>query len=207
MPVDPNFLRQHYASLSDDAFDAIDPEDLVEDARRVYDEERKQRKRPSVAAKVQEREEEIEESEHAAGDDSEPDWLEEAAVATTFYSYGANDAAGDAEDARAALEEAGIPCHIAAQKPEPRRQEPELEYRLLVPARFNLEAGSVLEQRVFTEDYAEAWKSHFSELSDEELREVNLDAIFGGLRERIEQITEAYQEELASREGSVKQRR
>ena len=208
MQIDLAYLRQHYATLSDDAFDAIDPGDLVDQARGVYEEERKRRKRSGspVAAKAAEPNRRNDEAEPEPDDEAEPDWLEDAAIATTIYSYPGNDAAGEADDARVALEAAGIPCQVSALKPEPRRQEPELEYRILVPSRLNMEAASVLDQRVFTQDYADAWKAHFGELTDEELDEVNLEAIFGGLRERIEQITQAYEDERASREGGAKRR-
>jgi hypothetical protein len=43
MPADPKFLRQHYASLSDEALRAINRADLVDAAQSCYDDEVKQR--------------------------------------------------------------------------------------------------------------------------------------------------------------------
>ena len=39
MPVDPEYLRQHYASLSEEGLLAIDRADLVELAQKCYDDE------------------------------------------------------------------------------------------------------------------------------------------------------------------------
>jgi len=43
MPVDPEYLHQYYASLSDEALLAIDREELVDTAKNCYDHELGQR--------------------------------------------------------------------------------------------------------------------------------------------------------------------
>ena len=43
MPVDPEYLRAHYASLSDEALLAINREELVKTAQQCYDNELAQR--------------------------------------------------------------------------------------------------------------------------------------------------------------------
>jgi phosphatidylserine/phosphatidylglycerophosphate/cardiolipin synthase-like enzyme len=47
MPTDPEYLRRHYASLSDEALLAIDRTELVETAQQSYDDELERRKLPS----------------------------------------------------------------------------------------------------------------------------------------------------------------
>ena len=44
MAADPQYLREHYASLSDEALAAIKRADLVETAQKLYDEEVRRRK-------------------------------------------------------------------------------------------------------------------------------------------------------------------
>jgi hypothetical protein len=205
-------LRRHYASLTDAALLDIAAEDLVDDARRIYEEELGQRKLKRSARTVRSEEPDVEEQDgreqddHAEDEDVDdegaPDWLEDAAVASTFYSYPGTDAGGEAAaDARLALESAGIPCHLVGEKwkRDERRGEPEYEYRLMVPGKKNMEAQIVLDQRSFNQEFEDQWRGHFEELSDEELREVDLKALFGGLRDRMDRISRAYADELAQR--------
>jgi hypothetical protein len=91
MPVDPESLRKHYASLSDEALLAIDGADLVEIARKILHDEIARRlpappqanQRGHVPQITRGRpdgldgDEDIDRIPPGAGD--EPDWLEEAA--------------------------------------------------------------------------------------------------------------------------------
>ena len=61
MPVDLEYLRQHYASLSDDALLEINRADLVEAAQKCYDHELAARRLRS-----------------AEPVDDKPEWLDEA---------------------------------------------------------------------------------------------------------------------------------
>src|SRR5690242_13567789 len=91
MPVDLEYLRQHYASLSDDALLSIDRADLVAAAQNCYDEEIARRnlgpQRPVARVEprraspaIQEPVEEEAEADHESpGDGEKPDWLDEAA--------------------------------------------------------------------------------------------------------------------------------
>ena len=51
MPADPQYLRDHYASLSDEALLAIERDDLVDLAQRCYDDEVGRRKLASRTAR------------------------------------------------------------------------------------------------------------------------------------------------------------
>ena len=48
MPLDPEYLRHHYASLSDEALLELDRSELVETAQKCYDEELIRRKQPGL---------------------------------------------------------------------------------------------------------------------------------------------------------------
>jgi hypothetical protein len=71
----------------------------------------------------------------------------------------------------------------------------------MVPGRWMLEAQSVLDQGIFNQEVEDQWKAHFQMLSDEELRAVDPQVLFGGLRDRIERVTRAYRDELAQRDS------
>jgi len=211
LKIDLDYLRRHYASLSDDGLLEIDETELVDDARRIYDEE--------VAARGLERQgedgvadsgivtapgdadEESPDEESIEDADEEPDWLGDATCAATFSARPGMDSADSAREARGALEAAGIPCHLASSRVEPpRNPESRKELRLMVPSRLNLEAESVLDKQIFNQELEAQWKTHFQLLSDEELRSTDLEALLAGMRDRIERVTRAYQDELAQRD-------
>ena len=65
MPTDPEYLRRHYASLSDEALLEMDRSELVETAQKCYDDELQRRKlllQPGSLPDVEEK----------------PEWLDEA---------------------------------------------------------------------------------------------------------------------------------
>ena len=44
------------------------------------------------------------------------------------------------------------------------------------------------------------WKTHLQTLSDDELREVDIEVLLAGLKDRIARVTRAYNEELKERQ-------
>lgn len=87
MQVDLAYLRRHYASLSDDALLAVNETELVDEARRIYDEEIAQRKLAPVAKRgsgdagfVAPQIDGPNEVDADLDGDPEPDWLGDAAV-------------------------------------------------------------------------------------------------------------------------------
>jgi hypothetical protein len=96
---------------------------------------------------------------------------------------------------------AGIPCHLSAVPPDPQNEDSQRfdEYRVLVPASLNLKAISVLDKEIFNADLVADWTTHFADLSDEELRALNPEAICAGLLDRVERLTRAYNDEIARR--------
>jgi hypothetical protein len=185
LAIDIDYLRRHYSSLSDEALREIDRSELVAAAQKCYDEELA-RRAPA-------------ESKRAV--DAAPDWLEEAACACTFALPPGTDSPPDAEEAREALQAAGIPCHLEVCEvdPPPAQREPRRECRLMVPGDLTLQVGCVLDKKIWNQEIESEWRAHFETLSDEDLRAVDSRIVLGGLLDRIERITRAYDEELARR--------
>ncbi len=207
MHIDLDYLRRHYASLSDDALLAVDETELVENARAVYEEELAHRRlRPQEAAGSDD-DPEIAPPINLANDDDEdldggpePDWLKDSACPASFVSLPGGNAAQEAAAARDALLAAGIPVYVSSGEVEPEPDPPKLyEFRVMVPGKWTLEAESVLDQKIFNRDVEGQWKTHFQMLSDAELRAVDPEVLFGGLRDRIDRVTRAYKEELKQR--------
>ncbi len=192
MQMDPEYLREHYASLSDEALRAIDRASLIEVAQRCYDEEIRQRSPVPVHLPDEDDEpvvESLDEGDRAA-------WLEEAAEVWSWSDLPGTSAGVDAEIARKALENAGIPCYLDLVADDPDATN---RWRLRVPGKLNLRATSVLERDIQNADFVADWKTHLETLSDQELREMNPQVTFCGLIDRIERVTRAYDEELTRR--------
>lgn len=188
MQLDPEYLTQHYASLSDEGLFEIDRADLVEAAQRCYDQE--------VAKRNPRAREEDAEQEDA------PDWLDEAAEVYSSYIRPGVTGAPDAEDARDALKAAGIPCYLDVYDEPPTENAapaPTRRWRLTVPGQLNLRATSVLDRDIFNHEFEEGWRTHLEMLSDDDLATANPEQVFCGLFDRIERATRAYNEELARR--------
>ena len=137
----------------------------------------------------------------------EADWIGEAACACSYrMTRGrSSSSATDADNAREVLQAAGIPCRIETSEidPPPEEPQPYREYRVMVPGALNLRAASVLDKEIFNAGLEAEWRAHFEALSDQELRELNPDVICAGLRDRIERLTRAYNDEIARRIESL----
>ncbi|HXB74552.1 MAG TPA: hypothetical protein VNY05_40330 [Candidatus Acidoferrales bacterium] len=228
MQLDPEYLRQHYASLSDQALLAVDRADLVEMAQVIFDLEVGRRKpvpprdtrhgQPTIPRQgdpldeeaddeeADDDEAEVDEAEvdgetHGAGE--EPGWLEEAAEVYSYAVQSATAHAPDAVNARDALEAAGIPCYLdLCEIPREESLSPygTHRWRLMVPGKLNLRATSVLEREIFNVEFEAGWKTHLEALSDEELRAMNPQVAFGGLYDRVARVNRVYEEEIARRQ-------
>jgi hypothetical protein len=206
MPVDPEYLRQHYASLSDEALREINREELVKTAQQCYDYELGQREpasgRSVPRADGHHADENAEVDHEAPGTGDKPDWLEDAAEVYSRVDSPGTGPTADVVDARDALEAAGISCYldlfeIAEEKSVSER--PTHRWRLMVPGNLNLHAASVLERDIFNAEFEAEWKTHLETLSDDELRTMTPQSAFCGLFDRIERVTKAYDEEIARR--------
>jgi hypothetical protein len=206
MPVDPEYLREHYASLSDEALLAINREELVKTAQECYDDELGQRELasgrgvPRTDGHHSDREAEVDHEAPGAGD--KPDWLEDAAEVYSRVDLPGTGPTSDVVDARDALEAAGISCYLDLfEMPEEKSvsEKPTHRWRLMVPGNLNLYATSVLERDIFNAEFEAEWKTHLETLSDEELRAMTPRSAFCGLFDRVERVTRAYDEEIARR--------
>ena len=205
MQIDLEYLREHYASLSDEALAAIDRSELVEAAQRCYDEEVARREPAPEPDSGSVDEPPDDRAAANAGDDEPLAWLADAACACTFVAPAghvhASNAAPDAARACDALQAAGIPCHLAVERLNPADSRPVTEYRVLVPGALTLHAVSVLDKEIFNAAQEADWRAHLVELSDEELRALDPDVFCAGLLDRAERLRRAYEDEIGRRKG------
>ena len=205
MQPDLEFLRRHYAALSDEALLEIDRAELVDAARSLYDHELVERKlvtkHSMVRARVDKPEAEEPEAYVPPEGDELPEWAEDAQEVFSQVTDLNATTASAAADARIALSAAGIPCYIESEEIEPDPVPPKatLLWRVMVPGDRNLEATSIIQRDLHNQTFAENWQHHLEELSDDELREMNPQVTFCGLFDRIERVQRAYDEELKRR--------
>ncbi len=208
MQVNPESLRRHYRSLSDEEFSALKREELSETAQKCYDEEWERR----GLAETQEPEllesgEDYEKASAAGVEgpqdegEAEPDWLEDAACVASFVSQPGGSAASDAGASRLALQRAGIPCQISLAEVAPASgdQPAQHEYRAMVPAPLTLKATSILDKEIFNPQLEADWRVHLESLTDTELADLNPDVICAGLLDRIGRLKRAYNDEVSRR--------
>lgn len=200
MQIDLETLRRHYMSLSDDELLAIERDDLTDTAQKCFDQEVE--RRGLIAAPESEAapdEEAHEEATFRTGED--PDWLQDAACACSFVSHPGGSAATDAENAREALQDAGIPCQVSAVEVAATTgdQPAQHEYRVMVPGALNLTATSILDKVVFNPQLEADWRTHFASMTDQELGGLNPDVICAGLVDRIARLRRAYNDEISRR--------
>jgi hypothetical protein len=202
VPADPKYLREHYASLSDDALLATNRDELVDVAQRCYDDELKSRNLAAGRHVVHE-DSSDEDSivEDMDFDPDQPDWMEDGADVFSQVNSPGDTPGQEIAAARDALEAAGIPCHlILEERPEDTTTTPPTNlWRLLVPGELNLRATSVLDRDIFNQDFEGAWKNHLETRSDDELRAMNPKFVFCGLFDRVERVNKAYDDELKRR--------
>jgi len=187
--VHPEKLRRHYASLSDEALLAVDRTELTEDGEMYYDEELADRGLLPDA------------DGSPAGNSPEPDWLEDAFCVCSFAAFPGVHSAPNAAKACEALKAAGIPCHISTISREDVHETgaPQREYRVMVPGGRNLEATSVLDEKIFNPEIEADWKTHLQELSDADFDALNPELICAGLLDRATRLKKTYDDELARR--------
>jgi len=216
MQLDPEYLRQHYASLSDEGLLAIDRADLVEAARTIFDHEVGRRKltprRPDPVYETEDDEAEVDGETYGAEEEvdgetrvagEEPGWLEEAAEVYSWAVHNETALTPDpAVDAHDALEAAGIPCYLdLCEMPREKSLYPygTHRWRLMVPGKFGLQAANVLERDITNTEVEAHWRTQLEALSNEELRAMTPQVAFCGLFDRIARLNRVYDEEIARR--------
>ncbi len=191
MALDLDQLRRHYAELTDESLLEINPHELLEAARQCLEHELQQRGlRSGNRAQASTEDEEF----VFTQDEGEPQWLEDGMTAMSM-----TEGRGGASvlDARDVLRRASVSCFIVVRDPE--QAGGPSTYDLLVPPGQHLLALSVLDRDFFNPQAEEDWKAHFSVLSDDELMELDADLLVAGMRDRIERLVRAYEDELLKR--------
>jgi hypothetical protein len=214
MELDPEYLRRHYDSLSDEALLAVDRNELVELAQTVLDEEvarrglaqrraaRRTHTSQSLPTQMDSPDGEPQEDGEPRGPGDKPGWLEDAAEVYSRTVFTRTAPAPDAANARDVLEAAGIPCYLdLSEIPQENSAAPEPthQWRLMVPGEMNLRATSVLERDIFNAEFEADWKTHLETLSVADLRTMNPEVVFCGLFDRVERVIRVYDEEIARR--------
>jgi hypothetical protein len=209
MQPDPEFLRQHYASLCDEELLATDRADLVAIAQTIFDDEVSRRgltRGPKLprAARQPDPLAEIPDVDGDLRDETgKPAWLADAAEAYSVYAPDDRRDSGPAQTAAAArdaLEAAGIPCYLDlyAEPPDETFARAGYRWRLLVPGNLNLRANSVVEQ-ISNAEWEEVWKTHLELLSNADLRAMTPQFVFCALFDRVERANRVYEEEIERR--------
>lgn len=126
-----------------------------------------------------------------------PDWLEDGMAVLSLSGAPGDDSAVAIGEARAALDEAGIPCYPAIREPEGDAHFS--TYELMVPHSRHLQAMSVLDKEIFNAQLEGDWKAHFETMSDQELLDMEADDLVAGMRDRIDRLVRAYEDELLKR--------
>ena len=217
MRIDPEDLRCHYESLSDEALLEIDGSDLTPVALGIYHEEIARRGLRQSPKPEQEQDEEVYRrpspvfktgkdwdfaSQLGADTDDGPPpaWLEDAACPWSAYIYPSVDYIGTGVEVQAALREAGIPNRIVVKPPEPEPpSKPRSVYCVMVPGHLGARACSVVERTVFNRMAETEWRSQLQAYSDEELHALNPEDFWGALLDRAERLKRAYRDEIARR--------
>jgi hypothetical protein len=191
LEIDLEQLRRQYAMLTDEALLEIDPHELVDSARQCYDHELLQR--GLRAEKRGDATEPFDES--VLQDQGEPAWLEDAITAMSVVE---GRGGPSVLDARSVLDQAGLPCYVMVREPEepggPR------SFDLLVPPGQHLLALSALDRDFFNPQMEADWKAHFEVLTDRELLDLDADLLVAGMRDRIDRLVRAYEDELIKRD-------
>ena len=221
MRIDPEDLRRHYESLSDEGLLDIDRDQLVEVAQGIYDQEIARRGLDGLAEPDEEAYDsgapvdELDEAGDAAvelgpeeGDDGPPPaWLEDAGCLWSAYIRPGYDYAGAGAEIQAALRAARIPSRLVVKPPEPEPVSPPHGLCcVMVPGERNDRAYSVIQRKIFNPQAEADWRTHLAALSDEELRRLKPDDFCGALLDKAERLKRAYLDEIARRKEEAADR-
>ncbi len=196
MQISREDLSRHYASLSDAELLAIDPKELTSLALQCYDREVGLRDWSDEIESGSVEPEEI--VGHIVGHEEEPpQWLDTAATACCFQVGTGRRYAEDAALVCTILGNADIPSHVVREHQD---GIPDL-LSVKAPGALGLKATSVLDRDLFNAELEGIWKTHFSELSDEELFALDSDVLCAGLVDRAGRLKRAFEETLIRRKS------
>ena len=195
--IDTSALRRHCASLNDEEILSIDRNDLTAAAQKIYDAEfaRRNLTVDSAGDPQPSSFDPASLPQFDAGPD--PDWLPEAAIATSFPS------APEAQQARDALTAAGIPSHLTVTDGSDEDPEREQEFQILVPNALTLHANNVLEKAIFNPNLESTWRELMHNLSDQEFGLLTEETICAGYEDLIHRYQRIWRQELARRAAAA----
>lgn len=199
MGLDSSQLRRHYEWLSDAALFAIDRNELVENARRLYDEEVARREPPRPVAE-EENEEDPVSQDFLIDSGPEPEWLSSAGSA--FVAYPGKDQSDlqDVAGARLALRAAQIPFYVILRTYKDDTP-PTHELSVMVPGEMLHSATSVLDIEIFNPRIEEEFRISLKTCTDEQFNSLNPNDFCAGLLDRAARLRRAYEDEAARREA------
>ncbi len=206
MAFDPEHLRKHYQSLSDDALLEIDETELVPEAVAILEAELDERGllEPAEDGEYDAEGDEDEEgsrpdlSSRIAGryrlDKDHQDWEEEAAVVLTTVELG-----DDIVHAREALQAVGMPAKIRLEEVVSEGGSLRGYHQLIVPGQWALDAISIVDRDVLNEQAEQDWIVHFETMSDADFSGLDIDILLAGMEDRLERLKNAYYREREAR--------
>lgn len=181
--------------LNDDALLEMNRNELVQAAREVYDAELHTRNlRPARNVEPLTGDDELPDLE-AQGE--APDWIDDAMAVMSIAQTPGSNPAEQMADARLALDRTRIPNYLTIREAADKSEQ--TLYELMVPTGQHLNALSVLDQKIFNLRMEEDWKAHFATMADDQLMELDADVLVAGLRDRIDRLVRAYEDELLKR--------
>lgn len=217
MRIHPEDLRRHYESLSNEGLLEIDRVDLTPVAQGVYDQEIARRGLHHQPKGEQEQEEgtyhrpgpvfkpsadwDFASQLGADTDDGRPPaWLDDAACPWSAYINPNIDYIGTGAEVQTALREVGIPNRVVVRPPEPEPPStPRSLYCVMVPGDFATRASSVVERKVFNRMAEAEWRTQLQAFSDEQLRALNPEDVWGALLDKADRMKRSYFDEIARR--------
>ena len=213
MRIDPEDLRGHYASLSDEGLLDIDRSDLAPVAQGIYDQEITRRgldhppeqeveayHRPLPIFKAGADRDFASELRADTDDGPPPAWLGDAACPWSAYIYPDGDYMVTGAEVQTALRDAGIPNRIVVKPPAPAPPSKPLSlYCVMVPGDLATRACGVVQRKVSNRIAEDEWRSQLHSFSDEELLALNPADFWDALLDRAARMQRAYLDEMAHR--------
>lgn len=209
MRIDPEDIRRRFAALEDEDLFDVNPDELSELARGIYEEECARRGLDGEEVPLDEDggEEESGSSEDGLalededGGEDGPAWAEDAVCVCTFAASPGSGTLDDIVKARAVLLAAAIPCFSTAVELPPAREghPASSEVSIFVPGPLHLHAAAILDRDLLNANHEEEWRLHFEAISNEQLLALRPDLFTAGLLDRAARMKRVYAGELARR--------
>jgi hypothetical protein len=207
LQIDSSALRRHYTELSDEEFLSIDRADLSGAAQSVYDAEFARRN--LTLDPTDDPQPAFEPVPLPRFDTApDPDWLPEAAIATSFTSSPDHDAGLEAQQACDVLSAAGIPNSMIVTDGDENDENdeepaPQSQLQIMVPNALALHADNALSKGIFNPQLESWWRAEMQDLSDQDFAMLSEEAICAGYLDLIHRYRRVWREEVARRSAAA----